>query len=138
MLRLGELERAVMDVLWASPEPLTARQVAGGLTSRALALTTVLTVLSRLEAKGYLRRTRDGRAHHYEPTASREDHVAVLMHEVLGAAADRTAALARFAGQVSREEAEALQSALAEALTRRADDTSHGLDDTGHRGAVTP
>jgi hypothetical protein len=31
-----------------------------------------------------------------------------------------------------------LQSALAEALTRRADDTSHGLDDTGHRGAVTP
>jgi predicted transcriptional regulator len=120
MLRLGELERAVMDVLWASPEALTARQVAAGLVSRPLALTTVLTVLSRLEAKGYLRRTRDGRAHHYAPTASREDHVAVLMHEVLDAAGDRTAALARFAGQVSREEAEALQSALAEALARRA------------------
>jgi predicted transcriptional regulator len=118
MLRLGELERAVMDVLWGSPEPVTARQVAGGLAARDLALTTVLTVLSRLENKGYVRRTRDGRAHHYEPTSSREDHVAVLMHEVLGAATDRNAALARFAGQVSREDAEALQSALAEALRR--------------------
>jgi predicted transcriptional regulator len=116
MLRLGELERAVMEVLWAADGPLTARAVAGGLASREPALTTVLTVLSRLEAKGYLVRTRDGRAHHYGPTASREEHVAVLMHEVLGAAADRTAALARFAGQVSREEAEALQVALAEAL----------------------
>jgi predicted transcriptional regulator len=124
MLRLGELERAVMDVLWAADGPVTARQVAGGLASRELALTTVLTVLSRLEGKGYLRRTRDGRAHHYEPTSSREDHVAVLMHEVLGAASDRTAALARFAGQVSREDAEALQIALAEALRRK--------------GAVTP
>ena len=119
MLRLGELERAVMDILWSSPPPLTARQVAGGLASRELALTTVLTVLSRLEAKGYVRRTRDGRAHHYEPTSSREDHVAVLMHEALGAASDRSAALARFAGQVSREDAEALQSALAEALRRK-------------------
>jgi predicted transcriptional regulator len=118
MLRLGELERAVMDVLWGATEPLTARQVAGALASRDLALTTVLTVLSRLETKGYLRRTRDGRAHHYQPTSSREDHVAVLMHEVLGAAADRNAALARFAGHVSREDAEALQSALAEALRR--------------------
>jgi predicted transcriptional regulator len=118
MLRLGELERAVMDVLWGAPAPVTAREVAGALTSRELALTTVLTVLSRLETKGYVRRTRDGRAHHYEPTATREDHVAVLMHEVLGAATDRNAALARFAGQVSREDAEALQSALAEALHR--------------------
>ncbi|HEY0485650.1 MAG TPA: BlaI/MecI/CopY family transcriptional regulator [Mycobacteriales bacterium] len=119
MLRLGELERAVMDVLWSSPQALTARQVAGGLASRDLALTTVLTVLSRLEVKGHVRRTRDGRAHHYEATSSREDHVAGLMHEVLGAASDRTAALARFAGQVTVEEAEALQSALAEALRRK-------------------
>jgi predicted transcriptional regulator len=119
MLRLGELERAVMDVLWGAGPPLTARQVAEGLASRELALTTVLTVLSRLEAKGYLARTRDGRAHHYAPTSTREDHVAVLMHEVLGAASDRTAALARFAGQVSREDAEALQAALAAALRRK-------------------
>jgi predicted transcriptional regulator len=119
MLRLGELERAVMDVLWSSPQALTARQVAGGLASRDLALTTVLTVLSRLEVKGHVRRTRDGRAHHYEATSSREDHVAGLMHEVLGVASDRTAALARFAGQVTVEEAEALQSALAEALRRK-------------------
>lgn len=123
MLRLGELERAVMDVLWASDGPVTARAVSDGLADRSLALTTVLTVLSRLEAKGYVARTRDGRAHHYAATATREEHVAGLMHEVLDTAGqstgDRSAVLARFIGQVSRQEAEALQDALAEALRRK-------------------
>ncbi|WP_163507119.1 BlaI/MecI/CopY family transcriptional regulator [Fodinicola acaciae] len=123
MLRLGELERAVMDVLWSASGPVTARVVSDALSDRELALTTVLTVLSRLEAKGYVARTRDGRAHHYAATATREEHVAGLMHEVLdtaGESADnRSAVLVRFVGQVSREEAEALQTALAEALDRR-------------------
>jgi predicted transcriptional regulator len=123
MLRLGELERAVMDVLWSAPGPVTARVVSDALSDRSLALTTVLTVLSRLEAKGYVSRMRDGRAHHYAATATREEHVAGLMHEVLdtaGESADnRSAVLARFIGQVSREEAEALQTALAEALSRK-------------------
>jgi predicted transcriptional regulator len=125
MLRLGELERAVMEVLWSAGMPLTARQVADTLQGRELALTTVLTVLSRLESKSYLARTRDGRAHHYRPTASREEHVAGLMREVLDSASDRTAVLTRFAGQVTREEAEAMQSALDEALRRTRRKTAH-------------
>ena len=48
MVGRGELERAVVDVLWDSPEPMTARAVTDALTGRELAVTTVLTVLSRL------------------------------------------------------------------------------------------
>lgn len=126
MARLGELERAVMEVLWSAGEPRTARQVSEELAERELAKTTVLTVLSRLEAKGRVVRNRDEWTHMYSPTASREDYIAELMHEALGDASDRSAALVRFAGQVSAEEAAALQDALAEALARRAASTADG------------
>jgi predicted transcriptional regulator len=115
---LGELERAVMEVLWSAADPRTARQVADALPDRELAKTTVLTVLSRLEAKGRVERCRDGWAHTYAPTATREDYIAELMHEALVDAPDRAAALVRFAGQVTPDEAAALQGALDEALRR--------------------
>lgn len=112
MARLGELERAVMEVLWAAGMPSTAKSVVDALPDRDLATTTVLTVLSRLEAKGVVRRHRDGRAHTYEPVASREDHVASLMREVLGETSNRDAALARFVDSVSAADADVLRAAL--------------------------
>ena len=57
MKRLGELERAIMDVLWESAEPLTVRQVGARLTDRDLAHTTVMTVLDRLAKKGFAKRS---------------------------------------------------------------------------------
>lgn len=119
MARLGELERAVMDVLWSAPGSCTAREIVTALPDRDLAATTVLTVLSRLERKDLVARDRDGRAHRYRPTASREEHAVSLMREALDTAADRSAALASFARQVSPGEAEALADALGEALRRR-------------------
>ena len=101
-----------MEVVWAAPGPLTARQLADALADRGLAYTTWLTVLTRLEGKGLLRRERSGRAHSYTAVASREDHIAVLMQQALGQADDREAALQHFARSVSPEEAEALRSAL--------------------------
>jgi predicted transcriptional regulator len=109
---LGELERAVMDILWAAERPLTARDVQDALASRDLATTTVLTVLSRLERKGLVSRERDGRAHRYRSVASREDHVAELMRDALDAAPDRGAALARFLGSIPAAERAALRDLL--------------------------
>lgn len=111
--RLGDLERAAMEVLWEGG-PATARQVAERLADRELAYTTWLTVLTRLERKGLLRKSKSGRAHVYAATASREDHIAVLMQQALGQADDRVAALQYFARSVSPAEAEALRRALAD------------------------
>jgi hypothetical protein len=74
---------------------------------------------SRLERKDLVARDRDGRAHRYRATASREEHAAELMREALDTAVDRGAALASFAKAVSPGEAEALADALTEALRRR-------------------
>ncbi|MEV1290797.1 BlaI/MecI/CopY family transcriptional regulator [Pseudonocardia sp. NPDC049635] len=109
---LGELERAVMNVLWAADRDMTAREVQDQLADRDLATTTVLTVLGRLERKQLVHRIRDGRAHHYRPVASREDHVAELMSDALDDASDRGAALARFLGSMSEEERARLRDLL--------------------------
>ena len=114
MARLGDLERSVMDVLWDSAGWLTAREVASRLQhERDLAYTTVLTVLERLERKGFVQRQRAARAHRYKAADAREAVVADAMLEALGTADDRGSALVRFVGAVSAEEAEILRQALA-------------------------
>jgi predicted transcriptional regulator len=118
MATLGELERAAMDVLWDAPEPLSAGDIREALnrdagTGKELAVTTVLTVLSRLENKGFVTRDRESRPHVYRASTSRAEHMAELMHAVLGSAPDRDAVLARFVGSVSASEAEQLRKLLA-------------------------
>jgi predicted transcriptional regulator len=124
MASLGELERAVMDLLWAAQEAATANtlrdqlartsaaQSGTGHEGKELAVTTVLTVLSRLEKKGLVERERGTRPHRYQAVSSRADHTAELMHEVLGSAPDREAVLARFIGSVSEGEAATLRKLL--------------------------
>ncbi|MER6509206.1 MULTISPECIES: BlaI/MecI/CopY family transcriptional regulator [unclassified Nonomuraea] len=114
MKGLGELERSIMDILWAEHNPLTAREVGRLIADRDLAPTTVMTVLDRLTRKGFLERTRDGRAWRYEPAASRDAYIAELMLEALDLTGDRSAALTRFAQAVSGPEAEILRRALTE------------------------
>ena len=110
--RLGDLERAIMDVLWGTPQSLTVREVSAQLTERDLAHTTVMTVLDRLAKKGFARRERDGRAWRYRPAATREAYVTELMLTALDQTGDRTAALTRFAQSVTGVEAEVLRDAL--------------------------
>lgn len=120
MATLGELERAVMDLLWGTQEAMTANSLRDSLAlapegtteGKELAVTTVLTVLSRLEKKGLVERERDTRPHRYRAVTSREDHTAELMHEVLVTAPDREAVLARFIGSVSESEASTLRRLL--------------------------
>ena len=129
MTRLGDLERAVMDVLWerrAGPAAgrggdggLTVREVADALSDRGLAYTTVMTVLDRLAGKGMVERERLGRAWSYRPAASREAHIAKLMLDALDLAGSRDAALVRFARSVTGTEAEVLRAALADESTDR-------------------
>jgi predicted transcriptional regulator len=120
MVTLGELERSVMDILWESPDEqtLSAYELQDRLAASAtdnnkkLAATTVLTVLSRLEKKGFVERERASRPHRYRSAASREDHMAELMHEVLGGASNRVAVLERFIGQASAGETDMLRKLL--------------------------
>lgn len=114
MAGLGDLERRVMEVLWAADAPISVRQVHATLaTERDLAYTTVMTVLVRLVEKGLAERELHGRAWHYRPSCSREDLTAEAMHSALGdGAGDRSAALLAFVEKVSDDDVALLRQAL--------------------------
>jgi predicted transcriptional regulator len=112
MASLGDLERAVMERLWAADGPVAATTLREELADRGVALTTVHTVLTRLEQKGFVVHD-DARPRGFSARSSRTDHTAELMHEVLGQAGDRQAVLARFVGSVNPDEARMLRELLA-------------------------
>jgi predicted transcriptional regulator len=118
---LGDLERAVMDHLWAADQSQTVRQVHEGLRARDLAYTTVMTVLQRLARKGLVVQIRADRAHRYAAMHGRDELVAGLMVDALAQAADsddRQAALVHFVERVGADEADALRRALADLETK--------------------
>lgn len=112
--RLGELEAAVMDVLWRSGRPCRVRDVRAELApDRPLAYTTVMTVLDNLHRKDWVRRELDGRAYLYRPVASREEVTAKALRELLDSSDDAEAVLLYFLRSVSERESELLRDALA-------------------------
>lgn len=116
----GELEAAIMQLLWDSPRPRLVRDIVTDLQpDRPLAYTTVMTVMDNLHRKGWLRRERDGRAWRYVPALTRQAYAAQLMNDALAASNDRAGALARFVEQIDAEDADALAQALQDALAQR-------------------
>lgn len=116
-MSLGQLEQQVMDLLWDRAEPLTANELRDQLIQLTPgapepAVTTVLTVLTRLTKKGFVLRQAGKRPHRFSAASTREEHTVELLNEVLGAVPDREAVLARFVGSIGPEEAAALRRAL--------------------------
>jgi predicted transcriptional regulator len=116
----GELEMAIMDVMWAGDGRYVVREVRERLRyGRPVAYTTVMTVMNILHRKGVLHRDKLGRAWQYWPVEAREDHDARLMAEVLRSGGDEDVTMRRFLERVSDDEMESLRSALADAGSRR-------------------
>ena len=82
---LGELQTAVMELLWQEPE-LTVNEVEERLRRRReIAHTTVQTILDRMHSKGYLAREKRGKAFVYAPRYTREEFERGVAQQVLGA-----------------------------------------------------
>ena len=70
---LTDAELRVMKVLWQKGSG-SVQQVLDSLTERpALAYNSILTTIRILERKGYLRHSKDGRAHIYSPVVQQQD-----------------------------------------------------------------
>ncbi|UGY91272.1 BlaI/MecI/CopY family transcriptional regulator [Streptomyces gobiensis] len=116
MRGFGELEQAIMDVVWASVAPLTVREVLEKLNRdrpQQLAYNTVQTVMEILHRKGWLSRAKEGRAFRYQATKDREEYAASLIDQVWATGADRTATLVRLFDELDEAEVDELRTALA-------------------------
>ena len=117
MARFGELEAAIMDVVWAAGAAVRVREVSEQLNrDRPLAFNTVQTVMENLYRKGWLGRHKDGRAYWYESARSRDDYAAGLLAEALSAAGDPAAVMVRLVGDLEPGEAARLRAALDAAI----------------------
>ena len=110
----GELEAAVLAVLQGAGAPLSPAEVRERIGG-PLAYTTVVTILSRLHAKGVLERHKAGRAYLYSPVADEPGLAARRMARVLDGEADREAVLARFVSALSDSDEELLRRMLGDA-----------------------
>jgi predicted transcriptional regulator len=111
----GALESAVLEILRGAGEPLRPGEVRDRLESgqgAALSYSTVVTIVSRLHAKGLLARQRAGRGFTYTPV----DEVSLAagrMNQALGNGSDRDAVLSRFVSGLSGRDARLLRALLA-------------------------
>ncbi len=121
MPEFGQLESAIMDVIWAGDRPQSVREVRERMAyGRPVAYTTVMTVMGILHGKGVLRREKQGRAWRYWPAETKEEHDARLMAEALRSGGDHRLTIRRFLERVSDDELASLQDAVVSTGSRRA------------------
>jgi BlaI family penicillinase repressor len=70
-IRLGKLELQIMNVVWDRGKA-TVHDVKNALSRRKPAYSTILTMMRKLEAKGYLEHEVDGRTYVYRPLISQQ------------------------------------------------------------------
>lgn len=117
---LGELEAAIMDVIWGTDEAVRVRDVLDELEPvRKPAYTTVMTVMDNLYRKGWLSRELDGRAYSYLATRDRVEAATDALRELLADSGDPAAALLHFARSATTAESRALARGLKERGQRR-------------------
>jgi predicted transcriptional regulator len=113
----GALESSVVRILWDADHPLSAAGVCRAFPGGGArpAITTVLTVLQRLEAKRRVTRSvSSGGTLVFTARESESGHVAETMLAALLATQDRSAVLLRFAGSLDAGDVDVLRRALGE------------------------
>ena len=75
--RLPDAELEVMQAIWACEPPVARTDINEILKdTHPMALTTLLTVLTRLSEKGFIQIQKDGRSARYVPLIARQDYLA--------------------------------------------------------------
>jgi len=75
--RLPDAELEVMQAVWQCEAPVSRTQIEDILRdTHPMAMTTLLTLLTRLAEKGFLSIAKEGRRSIYTPLVSREDYLA--------------------------------------------------------------
>ncbi len=89
---LGELELEVLKTIWRH-QPCSVQKIAGIFGKRkGRARTTVLTVMQRLHAKGFLKRRKVDGVFQYSSTQTRREVVSSLIRQFLDKVLDGSAA----------------------------------------------
>ncbi|MBI5561641.1 MAG: BlaI/MecI/CopY family transcriptional regulator [Deltaproteobacteria bacterium] len=80
---IGRLEQEILEVLWSRPEA-SGKEVHEAISAnRAIALTTVLTVLERLTKKGFVTKVMGANVYAYRSAQTRDGFTRLVSHGVI-------------------------------------------------------
>jgi predicted transcriptional regulator len=109
----GELEAQVLSCLWDRPDGLTSQQILALLGDDSLAITTVLTVLSRLiDKEMVLKDQHEGRTFLFKASKSREQHTAAMLLSAMDESNNPALVFSHFASGLSQVQIDSLKKAL--------------------------
>ena len=98
--RVGRLESEVLDRLWQGTTPVSGRELAPMLSPPERAYTTVMTILSRLMAKGLVERELIDGTYRYRAAGTPEELAAQAIERLVASVTDRGAVLAHFVERI--------------------------------------
>ena len=119
-----ELELEILKVLWRDG-PCAVRQVRGALAEggRELAYTSVMTMLSIMVRKKYLRREKNGRSYVYAPRIAEDKTKHGLLGDIVDRAFDGSARAVVLSllelGDIDEEELEGLRDLIDQSVEKR-------------------
>ena len=79
MKRLPEAEQELMMIIWEYEEPVSRFQIEEKLDpQKEIAPSTILTLLTRLEKRGFLEKVKNGKSNLYRPLVKKEDYTGLV------------------------------------------------------------
>ncbi|MBI3752596.1 MAG: BlaI/MecI/CopY family transcriptional regulator [Deltaproteobacteria bacterium] len=91
---LGDLEKDIMNILWARGGVTGKEALAEISRSKKAAITTVLTVLDRLVKKGIVKKVKGESVYIYTPALTKDEFTDIVSHEVMRGVLDISASSA--------------------------------------------
>ena len=84
MKKLPESEQEIMMIIWEYEEPVSRFQVEEKLNvEKNVAPSTILTLLTRLEKKGFIQKVRNGKSNLYVPLVEKENYIGTVGKNML-------------------------------------------------------
>jgi BlaI family penicillinase repressor len=114
LVKISEAEKEVMQIIWASGNPMTSAEILGNLPpERELKITTVLTFLTRLTEKGLVSFEKKGKKNYYVPLITEKEYKKFesksFLSTIHGGSIKSFIAALCDDGEISREEIEELK-----------------------------
>ena len=84
MKKLPEAEQELMMIIWEYEEPVSRFQIEEKLDpQKEIAPSTILTLLTRLEKRGFLEKVKNGKSNLYRPLVKKEDYTGTVGKNML-------------------------------------------------------
>lgn len=124
MKRLPDAEQELMMIIWELEEPVTRADIEAKLDrAKEVVPSTILTLLSRLDKRGFLRTQKQGKVNVYYPLVKKEDYLSTESRNVLKNLFQNSltnfAAAAYDGGTISKEELEELRRFIDSKISER-------------------